>query len=104
MKLSKRTQDSHRTDRKQATLIHFEYINSQADSVCLAGTFNEWHPNATPMTALVRGHWKKDLELLPGTYEYALVVDGRWIPDPHCEEMVENSFGSLNSVLKVVAR
>jgi hypothetical protein len=35
------------------------------------------------------------------TYEYCLVVDGRWIPDPLARETVPNPFGGKNSVLKV---
>ena len=35
------------------------------------------------------------------TYEYCLVVDGRWMPDPQARETVPNPFGGRNSVLKV---
>ena len=101
MKRLKRTRNANYPGRKQAQQVHFDYMNSRADSVCLAGTFNGWHPSATPMSALVYGHWTKDLVLAPGTYEYALVVDGRLRPDPRCEEKVENSFGGLNSILRV---
>ena len=105
MKVLKRTKNATRSDQTKTTLVQLEYLDSQADSVCVSGTFNNWHPSATPMTASVHGHWKKDLELPPGTYEYALVVDGhRWVPDPRCQEKVENSFGGLNSVLKVPPR
>ena len=39
--------------------------------------------------------------LTPGTYEYCLVVDGQWMPDPSASETVPNPFGGRNSVLKV---
>jgi hypothetical protein len=39
--------------------------------------------------------------LAPGTYEYCLVVDGQWMPDPLARETVPNPFGGRNSVLKV---
>jgi hypothetical protein len=39
--------------------------------------------------------------LAPGTYEYCLVVDGQWMPDPLAKETVPNPFGGRNSVLKV---
>ena|SRR5581483_7693681 len=82
--------------------VHFEYIDSHAESVCLAGTFNGWHPNATPLARCrSTGVWTKDLELPPGTYEYNFMVDGRWKWDRSCREAVENPFGGLNSVLHV---
>jgi len=28
------------------------------------------------------GNWWKETSLAPGTYEYCLVVDGPWLPDP----------------------
>ena len=30
----------------------------------------------------MRGQWMKDLTLAPDTYEYCLIVDGHWKPDP----------------------
>lgn len=81
--------------------IHFEFTSPTAGSVAIAGTFNEWKPNATPMIALGEGRWAKDLALPPGDYEYCLVVDGRWTPDPQAAETVPNPFGGVNSVRKV---
>jgi hypothetical protein len=43
----------------------------------------------------------KEAFLAPGTYEYCLVVDGQWIPDPLARESVPNPFGGRNSVLNV---
>ena len=47
------------------------------------------------------GRWLKELILAPGVYEYRLVVDGEWMPDPRASETVPNPFGEMNSVLKV---
>jgi hypothetical protein len=41
--------------------------------------------------------------LTPGTYEYCLVVDGQWMPDPLARETVPNPFGGRNSVLNVAS-
>jgi len=41
--------------------------------------------------------------LVPGTYEYCLVVDGQWMPDPLARETVPNPFGGVNSILKVTS-
>jgi 1,4-alpha-glucan branching enzyme len=56
--------------------IRFEFTSPAAGSVFIAGSFNDWKPNATPMIALGPGHWAKELTLSPGTYEYCLVVVG----------------------------
>jgi hypothetical protein len=41
--------------------------------------------------------------LAPGTYEYCLVVDGKWMLDPLARESVPNPFGGRNSILKVAS-
>jgi hypothetical protein len=45
----------------------------------------------------------KETALLPGIYEYCLVVDGQWMPDPLARETIPNPFGGRNSVLKVAS-
>ena len=53
------------------------------------------------MIALSQGRWAKDLALPPLDYEYCLVMDGQWTPDPHATETVPNPFGGLNSIHRV---
>lgn len=83
------------------SVVHFEFAHSNAKTVCLAADFNDWRPEATPMISCEGGRWIKELTLPPGAYEYCLVVDGDWIPDPLAAESVSNPFGGRNSVLKV---
>ena len=82
-------------------LVHFELNDSAARRVCIAGSFNDWHPDLGEMVSLGPGKWIKDLELAPGTYEYRFVVDGKWITDPQCPRTVPNAFGETNSLLAV---
>jgi 1,4-alpha-glucan branching enzyme len=81
--------------------VRFEYDHPTAHTVCIAGSFNQWHPAAKPMHSVGNGHWLKESALAPGTYEYCLVVDGQWMADPQASETVPNPFGGRNSVLKV---
>ena len=81
--------------------VAFEFTHPTATTVCVAGTFNDWHAAAKPMHPLGDGRWRKETVLPPGTYEYRLVVDGQWLPDPLARETVPNPFGGSNSVLKV---
>jgi len=82
-------------------LVHLEYTDPKAAVVCVAGTFNDWRPDATPMVAMGNGRWRKDLTLPPGLYEYRIVADGEWMADPLARETHPNPFGGANSVLRV---
>jgi 1,4-alpha-glucan branching enzyme len=78
-----------------------ELINPTAKQVFLAGSFNNWQPEQTPLVAAGNGRWTRDLKVGPGRYEYLFVVDGQWLPDPNARQSVENPFGGRNSVLTV---
>jgi hypothetical protein len=41
----------------QVLPVHFEFSDATAHAVAIAGTFNEWKPNSTPMNALGSGRW-----------------------------------------------
>ena len=82
-------------------LVHFEYEDAAACKVCIAGSFNDWHPTVSEMLDMGSGKWVKDLELAPGTYEYRFVVDGKWITDLRSAHTVPNAFGETNSLLIV---
>ena len=83
--------------------ISLEFIKPDAKQVCVAGSFNEWKPETTPLSLKGNGHWVGDLAVKPGRHEYLFVVDGQWIPDPNAPESVQNPFGGKNSVLVVSA-
>lgn len=81
--------------------VCFELTHPSAQSVFIAGSFNDWHPAIIPMIALGDGRWRKDLTLPPGRYEYRFVVDGQWVDDAAANETVPNPFGGQNAVLIV---
>jgi 1,4-alpha-glucan branching enzyme len=83
------------------SLVRLEYVNPAARSVCIAGDFNDWHPQATEMLKVGEGRWVKELALKPGVYQYRLVVDNTWMVDPGCAESAPNPYGDRNSVLRV---
>jgi 1,4-alpha-glucan branching enzyme len=83
--------------------ITFSFTHPTATTVCVAGTFNNWQPEAKPLHNCGEGRWQKETVLAPGTYEYCLGVDGQWIPDPLARETVPNPFGGRNSLLKVAS-
>ena len=87
-------------NKQQPHTVRIEFRHEQAQAVFIAGTFNDWNPTVTPMIALGKGRWAKELSLPPGRYEYRFVVDGEWISDSTTEQ-VSNPHGGFNSVLVV---
>ena len=69
-------------------------------AVSVAGSFNDWDPEATRMTdSLESGRYQCTLMLAPGSYEYKFVIDGDWMLDDTNPNFAANDFGTLNSVL-----
>lgn len=81
--------------------VVLELVNPAARQVFVAGSFNNWQPEQTPLAPDGNGRWAGDLKVRPGRHEYLFVVDGQWLPDPNAKESVENPFGGRNSVLTV---
>jgi len=75
----------------------------EANTVAVAGTFNNWNPEKHALKKNQKGIWTKAITLEPGNYEYKFIVDGEWINDPNCGETVVNSFGTSNSILTIQA-
>ena len=84
MKISTRQIANSHDESLQA--VYFEYINPAARAVAIAGTFNDWRPQVTPMVNMGSGRWRKILVVTPGTYEYTFVVDGRWVEEPRTRQ------------------
>ena len=81
--------------------ISIEFIKPGAKQVAVAGDFNDWKPERSPLIQIDNGKWVGDLNVKPGRHEYLFVVDGQWLPDPNARENVQNPFGGKNSVLIV---
>jgi 1,4-alpha-glucan branching enzyme len=87
--------------RPQEKPVELILNQPQAQSVAVAGTFNDWDLSRTPMSPGPKGTWKVTVWLPAGRYEYRFIVDGQWMSDPNAREYVQNTFGSTNSVLVV---
>ena len=81
--------------------VRFDLFAPEASSVCVAGNFNNWNPQASPLRPMQAGKWRLPMRLPPGKYEYRFLVDGRWRPDPAARHQVTNFCGTMNSVLLV---
>ncbi len=80
-------------------VLHFYDFAGQ--EVKLAGSFNDWRPDQGVVTRTENGVVEKIVMLMPGTYQYRLVVDDVWQEDPSNPEQVPNYSGGYNSVLQV---
>jgi 1,4-alpha-glucan branching enzyme len=81
--------------------IDFVYVDPDAASVSLTGSFNDWSLLKHPMKNNGGGTWKKTVMLPPGDYEYKFWVDGVWRQDPENQRCCENCFGGVNSIVCV---
>lgn len=61
--------------------VIFTFHSSKATDVYLVGDFNNWNPTVEPLER-EGGAFRVSLFLVPGSYRYKFVVDGRWIVDP----------------------
>lgn len=79
----------------------FTYIDRNAKSVAVVGSFNDWDTTKTVLKLTSDSVWTGSAMVLPGRYEYQLVVDGKWIPDPSAQHSAASEFGAANSVVIV---
>jgi hypothetical protein len=83
--------------------VAFSLQFPEARSVAVIGSFNAWHPNGYEMHPSDRHQsWSIQLQLPPGRYEYAFLVDGqKIIADPEARFYQDDGFGNQNGVLIV---
>ncbi|ACG75004.1 glycoside hydrolase family 13 domain protein [Anaeromyxobacter sp. K] len=68
--------------------------------VRVAGDFNGWKPEVTPLRRGADGVWTVEVPLRPGRrYEYMFVVDGSWTTDPGARALADDGFGGKNAIL-----
>ena len=75
----------------------------KATKVFVAGSFNGWSKEATPMMADEKGAFRAAVALKPGSYSYKFVVDGEWTPDKENPKQEPDGFGGMNSLLAIAA-
>lgn len=82
--------------------LHFCLPVSIGQSVAVAGEFNGWNPERTRLRVNRQtGVLEAAAEAPAGSWQYRLVVDGRWMPDPFNPVVAPNPYGGSNSVVIV---
>ncbi len=86
---------------KNGKTVELSLQAPEAKEVFVAGEFNQWDTQSTPMKRGKDGNWKVKTSLPPGRYEYKFLVDNRWMEGLPGTELVPNRFGTQNCVLRV---
>ena len=82
--------------------ITFSVSAEPGSRVAVSGDFNNWDTTGHSMEDKKGdGNYTATILLAPGVYEYKFIVNDTWSIDPNCPEWIRNSFGTLNSVLRV---
>jgi hypothetical protein len=71
-----------------------------ARDVRVAGDFNGWRPDATPLARDGEGRWQVEVPVARGRrYAYMFLVDGAWVTDPSAPAHADDGFGGQNAIL-----
>jgi hypothetical protein len=73
--------------------------NTNAHSVTLAGSFNNWRTNELFMNKTATG-WELPYVLGAGNYQYKFLVDGKWVSDPDNPLTADNKLGNSFLIIK----
>lgn len=88
-----------KTPTRQLVVMTFKEV--ECDRLQIAGDFNDWVPDRDIETRKINGCWQKVFAAEPGVYEYQLLIDGKWLPDPTNRTEIPNERGGINSLLQV---
>ncbi len=88
---------NNQVGKRGAIFVCFE----EADTVAVAGDFNEWNSEGDRLHEVVAGQWAGVVHLpAPGRYRYKFVLNGdKWINDAQNPAQDPDGFGGQNSIL-----
>lgn len=84
--------------RKRVT---FEVSAPEARRACLVGDFNAWDLETHPMNRERAGKWRLRILLQPGTYRYAVLVDGKTLKNGRKLKVEPDRFRASSDRLNV---
>jgi serine protease AprX len=89
--------------RIESNRLVFRFHHDQAESVALAGEFNDWDASRNRLIKQTHGMWRAEIELpAPGRYLYKFVIDdSQWVDDPSNGLKIDDHHGGFNSVLHI---
>ncbi|MBU1078116.1 MAG: hypothetical protein KKH98_12535 [Spirochaetes bacterium] len=85
----------------EKTNIIFSYKDKFAETVSIAGTFNNWEKDQYFLKKNKHGVWETAIHISKGEYYYKFNVDGVWKHDPNNPVYVDDKQGDYKSVLVI---
>ena len=82
---------------RDSMVTFFLRENKNANRVMLAGSFNNWDPDALPMIKTDSG-WIAYVKLGPGKYWYKFIINGNWSTDDDNFQQENDGRGNTNSI------
>lgn len=88
---------------KQVNVTFYTHALPEAESVYIAGDFNNWNEQSDAMEKLKDGRFKITIKLEAGRdYQFRYLVSGKeWHNDWEADKYVPNPFSGDNSVVTV---
>ena len=92
-----------RPPRVENGRLLFVFHDDTAESVAVAGDFNEWNALATPLKRNDSGLCTIDIVVSrAGRFEYKFIVNNqRWLEDPSNGMKTPDNYGGLNSLILI---
>ncbi len=85
-----------------AVYVQFVLDAPGAQSVAVAGDFNNWEDGQLLEDVDGDGVWTGQIHLTPGVHEYMFVLDGtNWVTDPRAMRYADDGFGNRNAIMTV---
>jgi len=85
--------------------VEFQYRETGAGGVVVAGSFNDWSVNSAPMTRNADGVWTYVLRGVKPTdvlqYKYVVGTSRQWVMDPEAPDAVTDGKGGQNGLVAV---
>ncbi|MGB5941720.1 MAG: isoamylase early set domain-containing protein [Leeuwenhoekiella sp.] len=76
--------------------VTFTFSAADAESVSVAGEFNDW--TEVPMKKLKNGNFKAAMNLpVETSYEFKYLVDGNWVNDSEADSYKWNEFAAAEN-------
>ena len=95
-------------DKKHATyrkisegLVEFRIYKPHAKLISLVGDFNNWNPENDLLKPDKDGVWGIKKIIIPGTYRYKFIIDGKWVPDVYNSQSAVDPVGEPCSLINV---
>ncbi len=75
-------------------VLTFSIEVKNAQTVSIAGNFNDWSADKNLLSKDELGVWSISLKLNPGKYEYKFVINGnKWVPENNLKLEIVNKYG-----------